>query len=89
MVEVQGFLDTVGENVSQITQTIISSVANLISNMGADVTLTQAKVINMLIILVLLYIFVKIVHMTRRPLQIGIIVLLVFLGASIIISFIV
>ena len=77
-------LSKTGEYVGLATQKTIS----FLSSIGTSVTVTQAKVINLVIFLIGLYLLIKVIEVPKKMIKWAIIILLIFLGASTIFSFI-
>ena len=82
--QITSSLGFIGNKISEVTQWAILNLSNL----GLKTTVTTAKILNMLILSLLLYITIKFIHFMRKPLKWVIVILLGLMVASIIISFI-
>lgn len=74
----------IGNTVSFWTQKTIS----YISQFGVNISQTQSKIINLLLILGFLYLIIKVISIPKTMLKYGIITLLIVLGISVILSLI-
>lgn len=73
-----------GDKSSLVTQWIIQQVSNL----GVSMSQTQAKILNLILALGLLYLFIKVIEISKKPIKWILYILLIILGVSTIISFI-
>lgn len=87
MVDLTSIKDTLGSIGNWISLNITQKVIVWISNQGINVSPLSSKIISLIIIGILLYLAFTILKNLRTAIKIGIIILLLALGVSIIFSF--
>lgn len=80
--EILNILKTIGEYTSKGSGWIIKKISEL----GLEIKPTQIKILTLLINLILIYIFIKIIHIPKKMIKFAIILLLIVLAISIIAS---
>ena len=80
--DVTSFFSSVGNWVSSG----VAIAVNYLTSLGIELSTTTAKIITLLFTLVLLYLFIKVIDVVKKPLKITIFALLIFLIISIGIS---
>lgn len=80
--EITQIFGFIGEKIAEMSAWVIKKLAEL----GINVLPSQTKLLNLLVISLLLYLFISVIQIPKKPLKVAIIILLIILGASTIIS---